>query len=66
MSDYLDKAEEKIRDIYHNSPVDEIEDRLAKFVKEKLYYSYKNGIRDGKKAMEEAKTEEQNKSESPK
>ena len=61
MSEYLDSAEEKLREIYQNTPPEKREDTLVKFVKQKLYYSYKNGLRDGKKqAEQESQGEEQN------
>ena len=60
MSDYLNSAEEKLREIYQNTPSEKREDTLVKFVKQKLYYSYKNGLRDGKKqAEQESQGEEQ-------
>ena len=57
MSEYLDSAEEKLREIYHNIPPDKREDELVKFMLQKLWNSYKNGLRDGKKKAEQEQEE---------
>ena len=46
---YIQDVEREVRHLYRHTPVDRIEDELARFVKEKALESYKNGIEEGKK-----------------
>ena len=53
MSAYLDSVEQKLRAIYSNTAKAEREDKLVNFMRQYLWFSYKNGLTQGKNDTEQ-------------